>query len=80
MKLDIRRELLGVLSPAASFDDNWRKLCWLKEQGVDAADVQRTLEAMYQETGDERVQEGIAELLDCVVGFCTPEYAVWPKE
>lgn len=40
VKLDIRRELSGVLSPAASFDGNWRKLCWLKQQGADAAEVQ----------------------------------------
>lgn len=79
MKLNLRQELAGVLDPAANFDDNWQKLCLLKEQGAEAVDVQATLEAMYQEATDERVQEGIAELLDCVVGFCTPEHAVWQQ-
>lgn len=77
--MDLRKELVGVLDAAVPFETNWRTLCSLKQRGVKAEDVQSALETMYQETAEESVQERIADLLDCVVGWCAPQYAVWKE-
>ena len=77
MIADLRNELNGVFDPAIAFQVNWQTLCSLKDRGAKAEEVQSTLEAMFEETDDECAKERIADLLDCVVGWCAPPYAVW---
>lgn len=79
VNIDVKRELIGVLDPNVPFDVNWRTLCSFKDRGVTAEEAQGTLESMFQATNDERIQERIAELLDCVVGWCSPQFLVWRK-
>lgn len=74
---DLRKELVGVLDLAVPFETSWQILCSLKQRGAKADDVQSALEAMYQESAEESAQERIADLLDRVVGWCAPQYAVW---
>jgi hypothetical protein len=80
MSIDLKNELMGVLDPAVPFEANWRTLCSLKQRGVKAEAAQAALESMFQEAEEESTQERIAELLDCVVGWCAPEYAVWKEQ
>jgi hypothetical protein len=75
--MNIRNELVSVFDPEISFDANLQTLRSLKQRGYRADEVQATLESMFQETSDERAQATIADLLDCVVGWCAPHYAVW---
>jgi len=53
MSIDLRNELRRVLNAAVPFETNWRILRSLRERGIEADDVQSTLESMYQETNDE---------------------------
>ena len=79
INMDLRNELMRVLDPTVPFEANWQTLCSLKERGIKAEEVQVILESMFQETPDERAQERIADLLDCVVGWCAPQHAIWKE-
>jgi len=75
--IDLKKELVGVLDPSVSFETNLETLRLLKQRGAKVEEVQATLESMFQEAHEACVQERIADLLDCVVGWCAPQYAVW---
>lgn len=77
MKPDVRKELARALDANVPFSVNWELLRSLKDRGATAEEVYAVLESMYLAAQDERIQDGIADLMDCVVGFCTPEYRIW---
>jgi hypothetical protein len=80
MNLDLKHELRGALDPQVPFETNLQTLRSLKERGAKAEDVQAVLETMFQEAAEERIQDHIADLLDCVVGWCAPQYALWKEQ
>ena len=77
MKPDVRKELVGALDVNVPFSVSWETLRSLKDQGATAEEVYTVLESMYEAAHNARVRSGIADLMDCVVGFCTPEYRIW---
>lgn len=77
MKPDVRKELASALDANVPFSVNWELLRSLKDRGATAEEVYAVLESMSEAAQDERVQDGIADLMDCVAGFCTPEFRIW---
>lgn len=77
MNLDVRKALLGALDPNIPFSVNFETLRSLKNEGATAEEVYSVLQSMHEEAPNDRVREGVADLMDCVSGFCTPEYRIW---
>jgi hypothetical protein len=80
MSSNFEIELRKALNDRAKLVDVVEVLRAARAEGLTQAEAMRILESLRVESPDEAVEDWILEVMDVVVGFCSPRLRVWYRD
>lgn len=75
--MDLQKELLVQINEQTSFDAMYITLETFKALGNSSEDALSELEQLRQKVGLEDKEDTVLELMDIVVGYCSPDKDIW---
>lgn len=76
---EFRAELIRVVSEGLPFAVAHQALSRFAAEGGTSEQANAVVLALLDNTDDEGERDFLANIGDCVVGWCSPRYRIWPS-
>lgn len=77
LKMDLAQELKLLIQSEVDLGKIVEKLREDKNAGVSQEDVMAILRGLRNDSKNAHEEDRILEVMDCVVGFCSPHNQIW---